>query len=67
MKKKISQRPLRSFNKALSMWQLYVLILPAVVYLIIFSYFPMYGIQIAFKNYRVSKGIWGSEWVGLDH
>lgn len=67
LKKYKSQRLLCSLNKALSMWQLYVLILPAVVYLIIFSYFPMYGIQIAFKKYRVSIGIWGSEWVGLDH
>ena len=54
-------------KKALSMWQLYVLLLPALVYLIIFSYVPMYGIQVAFKDYRVSRGINGSEWVGLKH
>ncbi len=49
------------------MWQLYFLILPALAYLIIFCYVPMYGIQIAFKDYSVSKGITGSEWAGLKY
>ncbi len=48
-------------------WQWYLLLLPALVYVIIFSYGPMYGLQIAFKNYRASKGIWGSDWVGFKH
>lgn len=48
-------------------WQLYVLILPAVVYVLIFSYVPMYGVQLAFKDYRSNLGIWGSPWVGLSH
>lgn len=46
-------------------WQMYLLVLPAIVYLIIFNYMPMYGLQIAFRNFRTSKGITGSEWVGL--
>lgn len=46
---------------------LYVLILPALVYLIIFNYMPMYGVQIAFKNYKAVRGIAGSDWVGLKH
>lgn len=46
---------------------LYVLILPALIYLIVFNYLPMYGIQIAFKNYKVVRGIAGSEWVGFKH
>ena len=37
------------------------------VYLIIFQYVPMYGAQLAFKKYRAALGIWGSEWVGLQH
>lgn len=41
------------------------MILPAVMYLILFEYIPMYGIQIAFKNFKVSQGIWGSKWIGL--
>ena len=48
-------------------WQLYLLILPAIVYIFIFNYIPMYGVQIAFRNYKTSRGILGSQWVGLDH
>lgn len=48
-------------------WQLYVMVLPALVYLIIFAYKPMYGLLIAFKNYNFKKGIWGSDWVGLEN
>lgn len=48
-------------------WQLYVMILPAVVYFIIFNYLPMYGIQIAFKDYKAVAGISGSSWAGLKH
>lgn len=48
-------------------WILYLFVLPAIVYLIIFSYIPMYGVQIAFKDYRASLGILGSPWVGLKH
>lgn len=48
-------------------WQLYLLILPAIVAVFIFHYIPIYGVQIAFRNYRPSKGIWGSQWVGLKH
>jgi putative aldouronate transport system permease protein len=48
-------------------WQLYLFVLPALVYFIVFHYIPMYGVQIAFKNFVASKGIWGSQWVGLTH
>ncbi|KQX68990.1 MULTISPECIES: ABC transporter permease [unclassified Paenibacillus] len=48
-------------------WQLYLIILPSLVYLIIFKYVPMAGVQIAFKNYMVTKGIWGSDWIGFKH
>jgi len=48
-------------------WQLYVLILPAVIYFFVFQYMPLYGIQISFKDYKIVEGIWGSEWVGLKH
>lgn len=46
---------------------LYVLALVPFVFLILFKYWPMYGVQIAFRNYSVGKGILGSEWVGLKH
>lgn len=48
-------------------YQLYLLALPAVIYYVIFHYVPMYGIQIAFKDFIEVKGIWGSPWVGLKH
>ena len=51
----------------LANYQLYILMLPAIIATFIFAYLPMYGVQIAFKNFRTSLGIWGSEWVGLDH
>ena len=50
-----------------SNWQLYVMVLLPVIWIIMFRYCPMYGIQIAFKNYMPVKGITGSEWVGLKH
>ena len=48
-------------------WILYLMVLPVVIYFIIFHYRPLYGITLAFKNYRVKLGISGSPWVGLDH
>ncbi|MCL2879833.1 MAG: sugar ABC transporter permease, partial [Treponema sp.] len=44
---------------------LYALLLPSLIYLIIFYYVPMYGVQIAFKNFMPNLGIWGSPWVGF--
>ncbi len=46
-------------------WQLYVLILPAIIYFVVFNYMPLYGIQIAFKDFKAVFGIAGSKWVGL--
>lgn len=48
-------------------WQLYLMVIPALTYFIIFAYGPMYGVQIAFKDYIATKGIWGSPWVGFKH
>lgn len=48
-------------------WQLYVFILPALVYFIVFHYVPMYGVQIAFRDFNGAQGITGSPWVGLKH
>ena len=46
-------------------WLLYLFLLPAALYIMIFHYGPLYGLQIAFRNYKAAKGIWESEWVGL--
>ena len=48
-------------------WQLYILLLPAFVWLIVFCYAPMYGVTIAFKHYKVKLGITGSPWAGLKY
>lgn len=48
-------------------WQLWVMILPALAYIIIFCYGPMYGIQLAFRRYDFSKGLTGGDWVGLKY
>jgi ABC-type polysaccharide transport system permease subunit len=45
--------------------ELYLLLLLPLIWLTVFKYGPMYGIQIAFKNFRAVDGIWGSSWVGL--
>ena len=47
-------------------WQWWLLLLPAFVYVCIFQYGPMYGLQIAFRNFRPRQGITGSTWVGLE-
>ena len=46
---------------------LYLLLLPCVVYFVVFNYLPMYGLIIAFKDFKFSKGILGSPWVGLEN
>lgn len=48
-------------------WQMYILILPAMAYYAIFHYWPIYGVQIAFRNFVPIFGITGSKWVGLAH
>lgn len=48
-------------------WPLYLFVLPAVLDCLIFRYAPMYGLQIAFKDYRIKQGMWGSEWIGFDY
>lgn len=47
-------------------WQLHLMLLPGMVLILIFSYLPLQGIAIAFKDFIPTKGIWGSPWVGLD-
>ena len=48
-------------------WQLHAFMLIPVVYILIFAYVPMFGLQIAFKNFSMRAGIWDSPWVGLKH
>ena len=46
---------------------LYLMLLLPIVYFIIFKFVPIYGLQISFRDFRVKKGIWGSDWMGLSH
>ena len=48
-------------------WQLYLFLLIPVIYTIVFNYYPMLGLQIAFKDFKPALGIWGSEWAGFKH
>ncbi|WUJ69046.1 ABC transporter permease subunit [Kribbella soli] len=48
-------------------WQLYAMLLLPMLWLAIFAYWPMYGVIIAFKDYNVVQGIWGSPWAGMKY
>ncbi|MDW7659438.1 MAG: ABC transporter permease subunit [Bacillota bacterium] len=68
-----SALPLRKINKksflqrlVIQRW-LILMALPAFALVLVFHYFPIYGILIAFKDYSVAKGVWASDWAGLKH
>ena len=48
-------------------WQLHLMILPGLLFILIFKYMPLGGLTIAFKEFLPGKGIWGSPWVGLEN
>lgn len=48
-------------------WQLYAMLLPAMIGMIVFHYIPMYGLTLAFKDIRIGEGIFGGEWIGFYH
>ena len=48
-------------------WQLYLLLILPLAWVAIFRYWPMFGLQIAFRNFKISKGFWDSTWVGLKY
>lgn len=60
-------RPRRLKKRRDSHWQLWLMVIPAVTYMLLFVYKPMGGVLIAFQDYSLKKGIWGSEWVGFDN
>lgn len=53
--------------KVLRHWQLYLLVLLPMIAVIVFHYVPLYGVQIAFRDYSPKKGFFGSKWVGIKH
>lgn len=60
-------RPGSRLRRVLRSWQLYVLLAPTLLYFLVFRYWPMYGVQIAFKDYTPAGGFEGSPWAGLKH
>lgn len=52
-------------RQMLKHWEFYLLLLPGIIITIIYKYVPIYGIQIAFRDYNAMDGFWGSAWVGL--
>lgn len=69
--KELSPKPVRGLRKCLVEMladrQLYYMLIPVVAYFVVFHYLPMYGIQIAFKDYSIRKGFARSSWVGFKH
>lgn len=63
--KNVKRLPLGPYLK--ESYDLYLLVLPAVVYIVIFAYAPMYGVLMAFQDYVPTKGVLGSPFVGLKH
>lgn len=62
------QKGSKSFFKKLYKYRVYLLMLaPAVIYTLLFAYYPMTGIVMAFKKYNYAGGIWGSPWNGLEN
>lgn len=67
MEKKLKKNGFRyTLVKAWNYKWIYLMLLPVMAYYIVFRYAPMYGITIAFKDYNIFKGVFGSSWVGLD-
>lgn len=48
-------------------WQLWVLVLPSILFIAVFAYVPMYGVQLAFREYDITKGLTGGKWVGFKY
>ena len=76
MAKQIAQAPAEKMKKTTPKrlgkrkdihWQLWLMMVPAIVYMVLFVYKPMGGVLIAFQGYSLKRGIWGSEWVGFEN
>lgn len=64
MDKRFKVRSTRTFAEN---WQLYLLLLPTLIYFLVFRYLPMVGIQIAFRDFIPGMGFWSGKWVNLKH
>ena len=66
-KEKLVKKKKSILKDMLKCWQLYVLLIPTIIYFIVFCYGPMYGVQLAFKEYNAVAGITGSPWIGFSN
>lgn len=66
-KRTVQARPRRLGSRKESHWQLWLMMIPAIVYMLLFVYKPMGGIVIAFQDYSLKRGIWGSRWIGFEN
>ncbi|WP_342535346.1 ABC transporter permease subunit [Lysinibacillus sp. FSL K6-1151] len=65
---KVKKNHLVEWKKSIKKnWELYLLLAPVILYFLVFHYYPLYGVQIAFKDFIATKGIMGSPWVGFKH
>ncbi len=55
------------FKRIFRQWDLQLMVLPALLFILVFSYIPMYGVLMAFQDYNLFKGFTGSPWVGVKH
>jgi len=65
-----NNRPYRSggvVRKFLSQWKIQLMIIPGLLFIVMFNYIPMYGVLMAFQDYNIFKGFFASEWVGFKH
>lgn len=68
--KKVKPDPTRSRRLFSEIWKhrmTYTLLIPGLIWLILFAYLPMGGLSLAFKEYKANLGIWGSPWVGFEN
>lgn len=56
-----------TFKQVKKTWQLYLIVSIPLLFILVFKYIPMYGAIIAFKDFNIVKGVWGSPWVGFKH
>lgn len=63
----VNLAPKESLGKRMKKhWEFYLLLLPGIIITIIYKYIPIYGVQIAFRDYNAMDGFFGSPWVGLE-
>jgi len=66
-KKERYGRDLSLGRRLLNQWDIQLMVIPAIIYIFIFCYIPMYGLLMSFQDFSIFKGFWKSPWVGLKH